>query len=117
MRPFSRDVELQLLRSALLHGCIANLIERLESACSNLYSYPATFFRYPDTLLLDVRQEATTRLVVRVRHVIAVHYTYTREFTSTSHCWTPFQTLLLSKTIKLLTYSQRSKYRAMNRAK
>ena len=86
MRPFSRDVELQLLCSALLHGCIANLVERLESACRNLDGYPATFLRYPNTLLLDVRQEATTRLIIRVRHIVAVHYTYTREFTSTSHC-------------------------------
>lgn len=76
-----------LLRSALLHRCVAHLVKRLEGACSDLHSYPATFFRYPDALLLDVRKETATCLIVCVRHIIAVHHTNTSQFTATSHDW------------------------------
>ena len=76
-----------LLSCALLHGCVAHLIKRLEGACGDLHSYPTAFFRHPDTLLLDVWEEATTCLIVRVRHVIAVHHTNTSQFTATSHDW------------------------------
>jgi hypothetical protein len=74
-----------LLGEALLHRNVTNLVERLECARRDLYGYPATFLRNPDALLLQVRQKPATRLVVRMRYVIAVHHTFTGEFTASGH--------------------------------
>ncbi len=75
-----------LLLQTLFHSRVANLVKRLEGACSCFHGYPAAFFRHPDTFLLQIGEEPATRAVIRMRYIVAVHNANTGQFTSTSHC-------------------------------
>ena len=71
------------------HDLDAQLVDRAQRRTGDAQSHPATFAFEPEPAILQVGQEATLGLVVRVRNIVADHRLLAGDITDARHVLPP----------------------------
>jgi hypothetical protein len=78
-----RYVKLRVSQNGLLVDAL--LIDNPEAVLGNPQLHIALLTLHPDSLVMEIRQEAAPRLVMSVRHVISGHRSFSGDLADAGH--------------------------------